>query len=263
MNITGNGFVNGGVAIISDAQFKTQVESMDGALALIDQLTTHRYAFTAEAQGWFGLPAGEQIGLIAQEVEAVLPGLVRSNSLPERVDSLGNVLRPAMEILGLDYTGLVPILLAAVQEQNATITALQQQVTDGQAPADQLAAMQEQIALMQEQLAACCAGGGMLPEPEQRNADGTISGNARALSINPNPFIGQTTLTYTLERSGRMQLLANSADGKELRTLEQADMEAGQYTYVWNTSDLAPGIYYVTLLLDGEPIVKKAVRVRE
>ena len=55
----------------------------------------------------------------------------------------------------------------------------------------------------------------------------------------------------------------NSADGKELRMLMQASMEAGQYQFAWNTEALAPGMYYVTLLLDGESVVKKAVRVRE
>jgi hypothetical protein len=38
-------------------------------------------------------------------------------------------------------------------------------------------------------------------------------------------------------------------------------MEAGEYRYEWYTADLSAGIYYVTLLLDGEPVVKKAVKV--
>jgi hypothetical protein len=44
--------------------------------------------------------------------------------------------------------------------------------------------------------------------------------------------------------------------------LEDAQMPAGEYQYAWYTADLSPGIYYVTLLLDGEPVVKKAVKVR-
>ncbi len=58
-----------------------------------------------------------------------------------------------------------------------------------------------------------------------------------------------------------MQLLANSADGKELRVLDEAQRESGDYQYAWDTGGLAPGIYYVTLLLDGQPVVKKAVKV--
>jgi hypothetical protein len=58
-----------------------------------------------------------------------------------------------------------------------------------------------------------------------------------------------------------MQLLANSADGKALKVLQEATLEAGAYQYNWETTDLTPGVYYVTLLLDGEPLVKKAVKV--
>ena len=55
--------------------------------------------------------------------------------------------------------------------------------------------------------------------------------------------------------------MPNSADGKELRVLHEATLEKGDYQYEWNTAALAPGMYYVTLLVDGQPVVKKAVKV--
>ncbi|HRH71201.1 MAG TPA: hypothetical protein PLB89_16985, partial [Flavobacteriales bacterium] len=79
--------------------------------------------------------------------------------------------------------------------------------------------------------------------------------------IVPNPFSEPPTVYYTLDRGGRMQLIANSADGKQLNVLQEATMQAGNYQYAWDTSALAPGMYYVTLLLDGQPMVKKAVKV--
>ena len=51
----------------------------------------------------------------------------------------------------------------------------------------------------------------------------------RNLRIQPNPFNEQTTVYYNLERSGRMQLMANSSDGKQLRVLHEAQMEQGVY----------------------------------
>ena len=38
-------------------------------------------------------------------------------------------------------------------------------------------------------------------------------------------------------------------------------MEPGSYQLLWDTNALAPGMYYVTLLLDGQPMVEKAVKV--
>jgi len=55
--------------------------------------------------------------------------------------------------------------------------------------------------------------------------------------------------------------MANSADGRELRVLQEADQAAGEHQFQWNTASLAPGMYYVTLLLDGQPVVKKGVKV--
>ena len=38
-------------------------------------------------------------------------------------------------------------------------------------------------------------------------------------------------------------------------------MNPGDFQYEWNTDELAPGTYYVTLLLNGETVVQKAVKV--
>ena len=56
-------------------------------------------------------------------------------------------------------------------------------------------------------------------------------------------------------------LLLNSSDGKQLQVLHEGAMDKGEYSRVWNTTQLAPGMYYLTLLLDGEPLVKRAVKL--
>jgi Chaperone of endosialidase len=236
VNINGAAFCTL-MAWTSDASLKTNVLDVDNGLQSILQLRPVTYDFLSDQNEDLNLPTNGQIGLIADEVMDVLPEIVEEMSVAARVDSLGNVVFPARTIKGINYIALVPMLIAAVQEQNAT------------------------IAQMQEQLAACCTAP---TGPDQRNSlqeTGTLEGLERNLLINPNPFVGETTLTYTLDHSGAMSLIANSADGKQLHALVQANMEAGQYQFDWNTANLAPGIYYVTLLLDGEPIVKKAVKV--
>jgi hypothetical protein len=56
------------------------------------------------------------LGLVAQEVEPVLPELILQN-----VDTKGS--------LGLNYLGFVPVLIHAIQEQQDTITALKDTIT--------------------------------------------------------------------------------------------------------------------------------------
>lgn len=122
----------------------------------------------------------------------------------------------------------------------------------------------ERLDQLEQALASCCSHnlneGGAIDDPAGEK--GLTSADAdRLLSIAPNPFTDRTTIRYTLERGGRTMLLVNSSDGKQLQVLSEAVQQAGDYQQEWHTSHLAPGIYYVTLLLDGEPLVKRAVKV--
>lgn len=238
VKITGNGFVNGTIAITSDGQFKTDVQDVTGALDLLGALRPRSYAFNDLGISAMDLPDGRHMGFIAQELQEVLPELVLETNKPAELSEDGAVESGSLTYKAVDYIGLIPLLVAAMQEQ------------------------QRQIVEMNEQLAACCANP-TLPSDGKAvgNEQETLQGDARSLQIQPNPFSEQTTVSYTLELSGRAQLLVNSADGKQLKALYEAVQDAGQYQYTWNTGDLVPGVYYVTLLLDGEPLVKKAVKV--
>ena len=175
---------------------------------------------------------------MAQQLEEVLPEAVREVTRPADLDEDGNVLVPAATFKAVNYEALVPLLIASNNEQ------------------------QQRIARLEEMVAACCLSTGADTRGATDPIDPTKVGSADTrLRIQPNPVIDRTTVFYTLEHAGRVQLLANSADGKELRVLQEATQEKGAYQLEWNTADLSFGVYYVTLLLDGSPIVKKAVKV--
>src|SRR5262249_44420701 len=76
-----------------------------------------------------------QIGLIAQEVEAVLPELVSTD-------------KDAEHTKGLNYTGLVPVTIKAIQEQQAQIEEQNSKIEDQR---KRIAEQQEQIFQQQEQ----------------------------------------------------------------------------------------------------------------
>ncbi len=229
----------------SDGSLKTGIEPAPSCLPIIDALQPKTYRFTQAATDALNLDSDQHVGLIAQELEGVLPTLVHEVRMPARFDSLGNMVSNQWSYKGVDYVSLIPYLIGAVKELSA------------------------QHASMQQQLAACCTA----PPTDSDQRSGAIGTGAteeqltlaqeRLLRIAPNPFTDRTTLYCTLERAGRMQLLANSADGRDLRVLAEGQREAGEFQLEWSTAHLAPGMYYVTLLLDGEPVVKRAVKVRE
>lgn len=223
------------------------------------------YRWNTSQYPGMGFDDGVQIGFLAQNMEQVLPELVTDVTHPTQYDEEGNVIQEQVQLKAIQYMGVVPVLVAGVKEQQSTIAALQEEQSRAQAELDELRA---QLSDLQHALAACCAAtpgdGRLFTTPPSNTPDDlnkALEGDARHLHIQPNPFAERTTLHYRLERAGRVQLLANSADGKALKVLQEATLEAGAYQFNWETGELTPGVYYVTLLLDGEPLVKKAVKV--
>ncbi|MCW5900500.1 MAG: tail fiber domain-containing protein [Flavobacteriales bacterium] len=242
VNVTGLDFIPGGVWQGSDEALKTDVQEVHDAIGIIGQLQPKTYTYLSDAHPNVGLPAGTHCGLMAQELLEVLPQLVQDISIPALLDTLGVELSPAETIMAINYTGLVPYLIAAFNEQ------------------------QKRLDQLEGSLAACCA-----QDTDKSYQPGPMDGHGqvkqdpameRLLRIDPNPFTDATTVRYTLERAGRVQLLVNSGDGKQLQVLHEGLASAGDHSYDWHTAHLAPGVYYVTLLLDGEPLVKRAVKVR-
>ena len=225
----------------SDASLKTDVQDLDPSTEMVEALQVHSYQFTDEAVSNLGMPEGAQVGLIAQEVEQVLPGLVKDHNVPAKYDTTGTVTQEAYSYKAVNYVGVIPYLISAMQKLSADNQELRELVN------------------------ACCASpndDGTRSTTNGATDEGSITpAQERLLRIAPNPFTDRTTLYYTLERAGRAQLLANSSDGRDLFVLSEAQREAGDYQHVWSTEDLAPGMYHITLLLDGEPVVKRAVKV--
>ncbi|MBL7951780.1 MAG: tail fiber domain-containing protein, partial [Flavobacteriales bacterium] len=235
----------------SDENLKSDIAELEPQVSaeLLNALRVHSYRYNTESYPQMALPEGQQVGLLAQELEEVLPGAVRAAVEPAVQNEDGQVIHEAVEFKAVNYGVLIPYLVAAYQHE--------------QSRSEQL---EERLSLLEERLNACCTIANpdrAIPQPAGTNSTpaSELRGGAEKLHIQPNPFNESTTVYYTLERGGRAQLMANSADGKELRVLHEASLEQGSYQYEWNTTDLAAGMYYVTLLVDGRPVVKKAVKV--
>jgi hypothetical protein len=98
-NINTNGLVqSNGNVLTSDQMFKTNIDSLQNALAIILQLKPKSYYFDTlnfNGVGKFNFQSVKQYGFIAQEIETILPELVVHSVKPAILDSLGNVINPA------------------------------------------------------------------------------------------------------------------------------------------------------------------------
>jgi hypothetical protein len=123
-NVTTNGNVtntNNSYGAISDIKLKENITDATPKLEQLCQVRVVNYNFK-EGQ------TQKQLGVIAQELETVFPSMV--DEATDR-DSEGNDLGTTTK--SVKYSVFVPMLIKAIQEQQAMITTLQAQVTALQA----------------------------------------------------------------------------------------------------------------------------------
>jgi hypothetical protein len=142
---------------------------------------------------------------------------------------------PAVTFKAVNLGGITPMLVAAFQEQQATIAQLQDQINH------------------------CCAAQGDAAPGRSLEQGSTQQENdlqEQRLLIIPNPVADLTTLEYYVPKAGKVSLqVAPAREAQELA-------EAGAYNYSWNTTKLAAGTYFCTFMLDGAVVVKRAVKVK-
>jgi len=232
----------------SDASIKTDVQPISGALDRIMQLQPSTYNFLVAEHPAMGLPAGQQRGLIAQQAMDILPDIVSDIHIAPVVDSAGVEVHPAATIKGINYVALVPELISAMQEQQATIARQNARI-------DQLV----------DQVNNCCTapGSGMAPQTGGENSAPLEDMlQEQRLLIIPNPVADLTRLEYYVPQAGKVSLQVSNSDGKILATLREETAQEGAHNYNWNTTDLAAGTYFCTYMLDGAVVVKRAVKVQ-
>jgi trimeric autotransporter adhesin len=134
------GYFNGDVHITgvltnpSDRKLKSDVKGMTSALSLIGALKPVTYYYNKEMVAKLNLDSKLQYGFVAQEIEAILPQLVKNEKSPvyeitTTTNEIGSVISTKtivenVEYKAVNYIGLIPVLTKAIQEQQEQIDAL-------------------------------------------------------------------------------------------------------------------------------------------
>jgi hypothetical protein len=96
------------VELTSDARFKTNLQAITDALSIVRKLQGVSYDWNREAFPDRGFSPRPQIGVIAQEVEKVLPELVSTD---------------AQGFKSVNYTGFIPVLIEGLKQQDTRLDA--------------------------------------------------------------------------------------------------------------------------------------------
>ncbi len=257
----------------SDKQFKTNIDSITNALGIIKQMQPKTFNFdTANVYG-MNFSSQKQYGLIAQQVETVLPELISNMNKSADLDSAGNVIHQAITYKTLNYNAFIAILMKGIQEQQKTIDSLRAitNLTSKTTKQDSInAAVQNQLTQLSNSINACC-NAPKLPIIGLLKSLSDSSSNQTNVNLNnsqtivlaqnvPNPFAEQTTINYFLpDNIVKAQMLFYDAKGMLINSVDLIQKGKGSLNVF--AQDLTNGIYTYTLVVDGNIIeTKKMVK---
>lgn len=104
-----NGTIYSTLATSSDARLKTDLMQIKGALTKVNQLVGYTYTMSGDAQYMQG--SGRQAGLLAQDVQQVLP---------EAVQPIGD-----SDYLSVNYSSMMSLVVEAIKELATKVQALE------------------------------------------------------------------------------------------------------------------------------------------
>lgn len=110
---------------MSDAKLKTNTAPLTNSLSYVNRLQPVTYQFNRTQYQQLNLPAGTQYGFIATDAQQVTPWAVTTRN---NWYNAGKSNTRALTTPEVDLQKLVPLLVGAIQEQQAQIEQLQQEV---------------------------------------------------------------------------------------------------------------------------------------
>jgi hypothetical protein len=114
----------------SDRKLKSDIQPYKNALNALTQLQVNSYRFRKDEFPFLNLPSGARVGLLADVLEAVFPELVKDNSYRLSEEWQKQLGSDKFEFKSVNYVELVPVLIKAVQEQQAIIESNEKQFQD-------------------------------------------------------------------------------------------------------------------------------------
>ncbi|MCS6933543.1 MAG: tail fiber domain-containing protein [Chitinophagales bacterium] len=120
--------------VASDIRIKKNIKNIDNAIDIIRQLrgVTYEHRTDDPAYADLGLKQGTNYGFIAQEIEKLLPELVKEKYIPHINETQrGSTQEMRHELLKtVSYIELIPILVEAIKQQQLQIDNLQKQLDE-------------------------------------------------------------------------------------------------------------------------------------
>lgn len=237
----------GGTYGPSDKNLKKNIVDFNDAMSIINKLKPKNYEYRSDGNlASLNLPKGTHYGLIAQDLEQVLPNLVAMG--PKIRDDAQQVANPAGDLKkgaqqqaivsdvsskegtsykGVNYIELIPIMIKAMQELGKQNEDLKSQVATLTQTVSQLS-----------------------------KSNGTVTASSASINQNfPNPFTKSTQISFNVPQGSNANLtISQTGSGKVMKTIP---LSSGSSQLTFDGGSLAAGSYTYSLYIDGKKIDSK------
>lgn len=236
----------------SDRNIKKNIQEFDNAMGIINKLKPKNYEFISEGKlALLNLPRGHHYGLIAQDVELLLPNLVKESVHDLNfIKSTRKILKPSEDgktpaaiqtepepketqdnvtLKAVNYTELIPIMIKGMQELDAD---KDKKIKD----------LQQQINELKAMVQALTKHGGNVTSL----STGFLKQNV------PNPASSNTVIGYYIpDNAGYAQIKITDVKGSVIKIFTAAKGE-GQINI--RSGQLPAGTYNYTLYINSKAV---------
>jgi len=218
----------------SDARDKKNIRALDYGLKEIMRLRPVKFNWKNEDK------PDDKLGLIAQDLQKVLPEVVRDFEYATNLQTGKKEKMPATH-LGVMYADIIPVLIKAMQEQQVKINSQDKKI--------------EALTKRLDQLTESLLKNDLVIPGDNKIID--LDVNAALLGQNaPNPFNQRTVINYFVpQNAGKAFIKITDVQGRLIKTI--AVIAKGKDQLILQTGQLTSGTYYYSLIVNGKQVGTK------
>ncbi len=248
LNVTGEAYIPGAVWTGSDSSIKVNMQPINNAYYLLKQVKPYTFHYIQGIDN-IPLPAGNQYGFSAQQVQNIFPELVKAKTIKEMQDSSGNVIAPERTILTINETKFIPIIVSAIIELEKRNDSI-------------MMAMNDRLNQLEVMLYKCCNSTNKNlanPSGNELTVTEVELANRMAVVLDqnvPNPFAENTTINYFIPEDIKYaQVIFSDNYGKIIKTVDITSSGYGVLKVY--AANLSSGMYTYSIVVDGKVIDTK------